>query len=115
MARKHSENFTAFSRAVSVLVCLAVLVCAAVVVLLLVSAAAAVLVPLLLGVPPQPAAITATMTAMPKVARGQSVLVKGFLLVCCLDRQRFSAGLAHEAKLLAPGVVAVIPARLDCR
>src|SRR5436190_16564986 len=55
LARMHSESFTAFSRAVTVLVWLAVLVWAAVVVLLLL-AAAAVFVPLLLCLPPQPAA-----------------------------------------------------------
>jgi hypothetical protein len=79
----HSESLTAFSRAVTVLVWLGVLVWAAVVVLLLlVSAAAAVLVPLLLRVPPQPAAITATMTTMPNVASGQSGLFTCFLLAC---------------------------------
>jgi hypothetical protein len=71
----HSENFTAFSRAVTAFRWLAVLV----LLLLFVSAIAAVL---LLWVPPQPAAITATMTTMPRAAGDQSVRLTGSLLVC---------------------------------
>ena len=91
---------------------MAVLACATVAVVLPACAEAAVVVPLLLGVPPQPAAITATMTTTPKAAGGQSVLVKGFLLGCCLDRDRFCAGREYEAVLPARGVAAVSQARL---
>ena len=43
---------------------------------------AAVLVPLPLWVPPQPAAITATATTMPKATGDQTVPLTGSLLAC---------------------------------
>src|SRR5262249_33448569 len=87
-SRMHSANFTAFSRAVAFLlppvpallpVWRALPVWPAVPVL---PAGAAVLVPPLLPVPPQPALITATTATMARAGSGRSVLLMVSPLVC---------------------------------
>ena len=72
LARMHSENLTALSRAVTFLL-------PPVPTLLEVPALP---VPLLLSVPPQPALITATRATMARAASGRSVLVMVSPLVC---------------------------------
>src|SRR5437764_509624 len=69
----------------------------------LVSIDAAAVVPLPLCAPPQPAAITASITATPAAACGQSVLLTGVLLVCWWRRHRLSGerGVARELRVRA--------------